>query len=382
MKFNEKLIDLRKKQGLSQEELGNKLNVTRQTVSKWELGQTTPEMDKLAELSKLFNISVDELISESDEQVNTNQIKEEPINTNPISEPQTTSNTINQEKITENSNGREKTVKAIIIGALIIVLILIAGMIVSNHKKAEKEEQQKETFFSMIFNFIETMINQAENTIDEIESSQDSITDGIESSQDFITNGMENMSESIQNIEKHFNRTEVMSIIKMYSGTESGTNVKKVLDNIIKNNNVEDKKITVKYNEIETQNIEEIKNLKSNIEDDYNYEVSVDYNESNDISKVTIERVFTSFEINRFNNQLEVYAGTKMGGSVSMLLDSIITKNKKEERKITVKYTGIETQDETQIRSIKQKIDSFTDYEVIFDYDADGFINKATIQNI
>ena len=45
MKFNEKLINLRKKAGLSQEELGYKLNVTRQTVSKWELGQTTPEMN-------------------------------------------------------------------------------------------------------------------------------------------------------------------------------------------------------------------------------------------------------------------------------------------------------------------------------------------------
>ena len=56
MKFNEKLINLRKKAGLSQEELGYKLNVTRQTVSKWELGQTTPEMDKLIEISKIFNI--------------------------------------------------------------------------------------------------------------------------------------------------------------------------------------------------------------------------------------------------------------------------------------------------------------------------------------
>ena len=66
MKFNEKLINLRKKAGLTQEELGYKLNVTRQTVSKWELGQTTPEMDKLIEISKIFNISVDELINESE----------------------------------------------------------------------------------------------------------------------------------------------------------------------------------------------------------------------------------------------------------------------------------------------------------------------------
>lgn len=59
--FNEKLIELRKKNGLSQEELGSKLNVARQTVSKWELGETTPEMEKLIELSRIFKISIDEL---------------------------------------------------------------------------------------------------------------------------------------------------------------------------------------------------------------------------------------------------------------------------------------------------------------------------------
>ena len=66
MKFNEKLIKLRKSSGLSQEELGNKLNIARQTVSKWELGETTPEMDKLVELSNLFNVSLDEMIKETE----------------------------------------------------------------------------------------------------------------------------------------------------------------------------------------------------------------------------------------------------------------------------------------------------------------------------
>lgn len=58
MKFNEKLIKLRKASGLSQEELGDKLNVARQTISKRELGETTPEMDKLEELSNLFEINI------------------------------------------------------------------------------------------------------------------------------------------------------------------------------------------------------------------------------------------------------------------------------------------------------------------------------------
>ncbi|MCL2301007.1 MAG: helix-turn-helix domain-containing protein [Firmicutes bacterium] len=62
MTFGEKLMELRKAGGLSQEELGFRLDVTRQTVSKWETGQTTPEMEKLIALSALFGISIDALV--------------------------------------------------------------------------------------------------------------------------------------------------------------------------------------------------------------------------------------------------------------------------------------------------------------------------------
>ena len=62
MTFSEKLMELRKAKGLSQEELGFRLDVTRQTVSKWETGQTTPEMEKLVGLSALFGVSIDELV--------------------------------------------------------------------------------------------------------------------------------------------------------------------------------------------------------------------------------------------------------------------------------------------------------------------------------
>ena len=72
MKFNEKLIKLRKAAGLSQEELGNKLNVARQTVSKWELGETTPEMDKLVKMSEIFNISLDELVKDENREPQIN----------------------------------------------------------------------------------------------------------------------------------------------------------------------------------------------------------------------------------------------------------------------------------------------------------------------
>ena len=64
MTFQEKLIALRKQKGWSQEELGSKLSVTRQTVSKWETGQTMPEMYKLKELGRIFEISIDLLLDE------------------------------------------------------------------------------------------------------------------------------------------------------------------------------------------------------------------------------------------------------------------------------------------------------------------------------
>ena len=62
MEFNNKLYELRKQKGFSQEELANRLNVSRQTVSKWEVGDSTPDMEKLVAISDLFGISLDELV--------------------------------------------------------------------------------------------------------------------------------------------------------------------------------------------------------------------------------------------------------------------------------------------------------------------------------
>ena len=64
MKFEEKLIKLRKEKLLSQEELGEKLDVTRQTISKWELGQSKPDMDKMKDMSNLFGVSLEELTND------------------------------------------------------------------------------------------------------------------------------------------------------------------------------------------------------------------------------------------------------------------------------------------------------------------------------
>ncbi len=54
MTFGERLMDLRKSRGLSQEELGGMIDVTRQTVSKWERDESTPDLDRLVELAGVF----------------------------------------------------------------------------------------------------------------------------------------------------------------------------------------------------------------------------------------------------------------------------------------------------------------------------------------
>ena len=60
--LGENILKLRKKSGLSQEQLGEKVNVTRQTISNWELNETTPNPEQLKLLSKALNISIDELL--------------------------------------------------------------------------------------------------------------------------------------------------------------------------------------------------------------------------------------------------------------------------------------------------------------------------------
>ena len=62
MEFGNRLYGLRKEKGLSQEELANRLEVTRQTVSKWEVGDSTPDLDKLVLLAEVFEISLDKLV--------------------------------------------------------------------------------------------------------------------------------------------------------------------------------------------------------------------------------------------------------------------------------------------------------------------------------
>ena len=60
-----RLLELRKKNGYSQEELANKLGISRQSVSKWERAEASPDTDNLILLAKIYNVSLDELLGAS-----------------------------------------------------------------------------------------------------------------------------------------------------------------------------------------------------------------------------------------------------------------------------------------------------------------------------
>ena len=75
MNLGENILKYRKKRGLSQEQLGEEVDVTRQTISNWELGETSPNSDQLKALSKALNVSIDELLDNDIENVVVSRLK-------------------------------------------------------------------------------------------------------------------------------------------------------------------------------------------------------------------------------------------------------------------------------------------------------------------
>ena len=74
MRLGEKVLKLRKKFNISQEQLGEQVGVTRQTISNWELGETSPNPEQLKLLSKALNISIDELLENDIKSVEKDEV--------------------------------------------------------------------------------------------------------------------------------------------------------------------------------------------------------------------------------------------------------------------------------------------------------------------
>ena len=108
MALGQNILEYRKKNGLSQEQLGEKVNVTRQTISNWELEETAPNPEQLKLLSKVLNVSVDELIDNDLQNVVLSKIK--------VTEKQTKS--------------IKKILKGFLIGFIIFLIIDIIAFLI------------------------------------------------------------------------------------------------------------------------------------------------------------------------------------------------------------------------------------------------------------
>lgn len=117
--LSENIKTARKSKGLSQEELAVKLNVVRQTISKWEQGKAVPETDTLISISKYFDVSLDYLMKEE------NSISENAVSLE-----------VHQ---TEATNKREKRILGIAT-CIIGVVLLIAWGIVSVFMPSASEQ--------------------------------------------------------------------------------------------------------------------------------------------------------------------------------------------------------------------------------------------------
>ncbi len=116
MIFADKLIDLRKKNGWSQEELAEKLNVSRQAVSKWESAQSVPDMGRIIQLSELFGVSTDYLLKDNMEL--TEQAQD--------NAPDTQTRTIGLEEANAFLAVKEQNSRRVALGVMLCILSPVA----------------------------------------------------------------------------------------------------------------------------------------------------------------------------------------------------------------------------------------------------------------
>lgn len=121
MTLGEKIYQLRKNNGISQTELANQLGVSRQAVSKWELDESAPEIEKLVALAKLFSVSTDFLLGCDEPQEQYREKEPTAAETAPVSV------TIEKTPLTKSTPA--KSVTCLVLGALIIGILAVLSNI-------------------------------------------------------------------------------------------------------------------------------------------------------------------------------------------------------------------------------------------------------------
>ena len=128
MELNTKLVALRKKKGLSQSELAEKINVSRQTISRWEVGKALPTSENLKYLSQIYKVSFEYLLLEDEEETEEKIAIE--------------ANDLGQTKEVEHSKKRVYHRTYHIMAALVVMII---GIVIAFtiHKSVETKQKQE-----------------------------------------------------------------------------------------------------------------------------------------------------------------------------------------------------------------------------------------------
>lgn len=187
---------------------------------------------------------------------------------------------------------------------------------------------------------------------------------------------------NIGKLESSFEKESFNSTFEHYSGSKSGFFLENLFEKVITNNKKNDKKIAIKYNEINTIEQDEIKNIKKGIKDGDEFEVTINYNENGWVTEIELELTKKDkTEIIWFNTSFQTYSGTGWGTNVKDLLEKIVTNNKTNpERILTVIYKDVNTNDIEQIKNLKSSFDDWTEYEVSLEYNEEGYIYQIVIK--
>lgn len=116
MKLEEKLISLRKEKGLSQMKLAEMMNVSRQAISRWEVGAAVPSTDNLKFLGNLYGVSLEYLLHDDVPKPNQNE-------------------TPMQKRIIEKQESRRKTVFVVLMAVLAVAVIVLSVMLLVKQPK-------------------------------------------------------------------------------------------------------------------------------------------------------------------------------------------------------------------------------------------------------
>ena len=348
MKFGEKLTKLRKENALSQEELAEKLNVTRQTISKWELDQTVPDTENMKKIAEVFGTTVGDLLDE---------------NTDPIKE---------NEK-SYNMNGERKGSSLIILLLVAIVILSAIGIvgIIANRIIGMK----------LVSSITKGFFGQDGINANVISGVFDQFNDASKQIQNETDNGFKEYEVS------RFNQ----AFDVRFSGTKKPFFMSSFIDEVINSNSTNpDHQILVSYGEIETSDANELRNMKSLFEtkngDVYEVSYDISYERDSDgyITKAIVlqNKTVSEMKVSTFNGQFTaLYYGSKDGFFMANFLDTILKSNETNpEHIVAVNYNGKETSDPEEIRAMKKSFKNGKTYDIHYEYDESGLINKAIIE--